>query len=124
MRYAALQHAIGAALMKEQSLVVGGEAKQDRPATLTPTILPLVLGSRVANIVLNAQVQAAYACAVAARSRAQSAAACIERSWPDTPIRGLVIDIYRAQAQSADAMAHEVLEGARRRCGLAFAHCC
>ncbi|SPE22822.1 hypothetical protein SBBP1_180007 [Burkholderiales bacterium] len=84
--------------------------------------LPRALGSRVANIVLNAQVQVAYTCAVEARNRAQRATACIERSWPDTPVRRLVLDIYRAQAQSADAVAHGVLEGARRRCGLAFAH--
>lgn len=110
--------------MDENSLEVGSEARQPNPRDLTPTVLPFALGSRVANIVLNAQVQAAYACAVAARSRAQSAAACVERSWPDTPVRRLVLDIYRAQEKSADDLAHEVLKGARRRCGLAFAHCC
>ncbi len=110
--------------MKEQSLALAAEKGQPGPGALAPTILPLALGSRVTNIVLNAQVQAAYACAVAARSRAQGAAQCIERTWPDTPVRRLVLDIYRAQAQSADEMAHEVLEAARRRCGLAFAHCC
>ena len=109
--------------MAEQSLALGGQVKQPGPGALTPTVLPLALGSRVANIVLNAQVQAAYACAVAARARAQSAGACIERSWPDTPVRRLVLDIYRAQEQSADAIAQKVLEDARRRCGLAFARC-
>jgi len=86
--------------------------------------LPLALGSRVANIVLNAQVQAAYACAIAAGNRAQSAAACIEQTWSDTPMRRLILQMYRAQAQSADVLAREVLQGARRCCGLAFAHCC
>jgi len=108
--------------MNEQLSVVVSEVKHPNSGTLTPTILPLALGSRVANIVLNAQIQAAYACAIAARSRAQQTGGCIERSWPDTPIRRLVLDIYRAQAQSADDLAHKVLEAARRRCGLAFAH--
>jgi len=84
--------------------------------------LPHALGSRVTNIVLNAQVQVAYACAVDARNRAQRAGACIEQSWPDTPVRRLVLDVYRAQAQSADVVAGAVLQGARRRCGLAFAN--
>ena len=108
--------------MNEHLPVVAEEANRPSPGTLTPTILPLVLGSRMANIVLNAQVQAAYACAIAARSRAQQTVGCIERSWPDTPVRRIVLDIYRAQAQSADDLAHGVLEAARRRCGLAFAH--
>jgi len=108
--------------MNEQLPVVAMEAKHARAGTLTPTILPLALGSRVTNIVLNAQIQTAYACAVAARSRAHEAVGCIERSWPDTALRRLVLDIYRAQAQSADDLAHGVLEAARRRCGLAFAH--
>lgn len=110
--------------MDKRSLVGIGEAKQPGPGALTPTVLPLALSSRVANILLNAQIQAGYACTVAARRRAQSAAAYVESSWPDTPVRQLVLDIYRAQEQSADLLAHKLLEDARRRCGLAFAHCC
>ena len=83
--------------------------------------LPLLLGKRVANIVLTAQVQLAYACAIDAQERANRARDCIEKSWPATPVRALVLDGYRAQAQSAGRMAREVLESARRRCGLAFA---
>jgi len=109
--------------MNRQLLASGGEATRAVPGALAPTSLPLAFGSRVTNIALNAQVQAAYACAIAARSRAQGTAACIERSWPDTPLRRFVLDVYRAQAQSADVLAHEVLHAARRRCGLAFAHC-
>ena len=109
--------------MKQHLPAIGGEVGRHIPAALAPTSSPLSLGARVANIVLNAQVQAAYACAVAARERAQSTATCIERSWPDTPVRRLVLDIYQAQAQSADELARDVLEVARRRCGLAFAHC-
>ena len=109
--------------MNAQSVAANGQMVPAQKGSLAPTNLPLALGSRVTNIVWNAQVQAAYAYAIAARSRAQSASACVERSWPDTPLRRLVLDIYRAQAQSADMLAHEVLEGARRRCGLAFAHC-
>jgi len=108
--------------MNQQAPKVGSEAAHRAPASLALTSLPLAFGSRVANIVLNAQVQAAYACATAARLRAQNAAECVERSWPDTPLRHLVVEIYRAQAQSADVLAHEVLENARRHCGLAFAH--
>ncbi len=91
------------------------------PASPVRFHLPMALGSRVANIALTAQVQMAYACATAARARAQQAAACIEESWPPTPIRSLVLDAYRAQAQSADQLARDILAGARKRCGLAFA---
>jgi len=100
-----------------------------QPLEVTPSILPplnplglgLELGKRVTNIVLTAQVQMAYACAVDARDRALRACEGIEKSWPATPVRELVLDGYRAQAQSAAGMAREVLAGAQRRCGLAFA---
>jgi len=99
------------------------------PLEVTPSILRapnplglgLELGKRVANIVLTAQVQLAYACAVDARDRALRACEDIEKSWPATPVRALVLDGYRAQAQSAARIAREVLAGAQRRCGLAFA---
>jgi hypothetical protein len=63
----------------------------------------------------------AYACAKDAQDRAVRARDCIEKTWPATPVRALVLDGYRAQAQSAGRMAQEVLQGAQRRCGLAFA---
>jgi hypothetical protein len=78
-------------------------------------------GARVANIVMTAQVQVAYAYAMDACTRAHNSTECVERSWPDTPVRELVLNIYRAQEQSAQAVARGVLAGARRRCGLAFA---
>lgn len=86
-----------------------------------PLHLGLELGKRVANIVLTAQVQLAYACAVDARERALRTCQGIEKSWPDTPVRALVLEGYRAQAQSAARLARDVLAGAQRRCGLAFA---
>ncbi len=101
----------------------------ERPAVapLAPALahplpgLPVALGRRVANIALTAQVQFAYACAQDAQSRARRAATTIERNWPDTPLRTLVLDAYRAQASTAAGMARKVLENARRRCGLAYA---
>jgi hypothetical protein len=84
--------------------------------------LPMVLSARVANLVMTAQVQLAYACAIDARSSAERALESMERSWPDTPVRQMLQDLYRAQAQSADLLARNVLAGARSRCGLAFAH--
>lgn len=83
--------------------------------------LSLGLGKRVANIVLTAQVQLAYACAIDAQARAERARECIARTWPATPMRDLVLDGYQAQARSAARLAAEVLAGAQRRCGLAFA---
>jgi hypothetical protein len=91
------------------------------PAPPSALELPLLLGKRVANIVLTAQVQLAYACAIDAQERALRAGDCIEQSWPATPVRSLVVDGYRAQAQSAARLAREVLQGARQNCGLAFA---
>ncbi len=99
------------------------------PLEMPPSVLPppsplalgLGLGKRVANIVLTAQVQLAYACAMDARDRALRACEGIEKSWPASPVRALVLDGYRAQARSAARMARDVLAGAQRRCGLAFA---
>jgi hypothetical protein len=87
----------------------------------SPLNLSLLLGKRVANIVLTAQVQMAYACAKDAQARAVRARECIEKTWPATPVRALVLDGYQAQAQSAGRVAQDVLQGAQRRCGLAFA---
>jgi len=87
----------------------------------SPLDLSLELGKRVANIVLTAQVQLAYACAIDAQERAVRARDRIEKTWPATPVRDLVLDGYRAQALSAGRLARDVLAGARRRCGLAFA---
>ena len=93
------------------------------PAFAAPALpqLPVSLGQRVANIALTAHVQFAYACAQDAQARALRAVTTIERSWPDTPLRTLVLDAYRAQANTAAGMARKVLENARRRCGLAYA---
>ena len=76
-----------------------------------PIALPYQLASRIVNVALTAQVQMAYACAIAASENAEHAAACIERAWPDTPLRSMVVE----------AAAGQVLARARRRCGLAFA---
>ena len=97
----------------------------DQQAPAAPTTnaleLSLELGKRVTNIVLTAQVQMAYACAMDARQRAEHAHDCIEKTWPATAVRELVLDGYLAQARSAGRLAREVLAGAQRRCGLAFA---
>lgn len=85
------------------------------------TRMPVALGKRIANIVLTAQVQFAYACAMDARQRAERASSCIQGTWPATPLRELLLDVYRAQAATADAVASGVLARARERCGLAFA---
>jgi hypothetical protein len=82
---------------------------------------PLAMSSRMANILFTAQVQMSYACAVNARDSAQRSVANIEATWPASPVRDLMLNAYRAQAQSAEVLAAELLAGARRRCGLAFA---
>ena len=82
---------------------------------------PLGLGKRVANIAMTAQIQLAYACALDAQGRAQRAIERIEKTWPATPVRALVLNAYRAQEQASARLAKDVLAGARRRCGLAFA---
>jgi len=86
-----------------------------------PASTALVLGRRVANIALTAQVQLAYGCAIEAQQRAQQAGERIRQTWPATPLRALVLDAYRLQARSAANLANSVLAGARQRCGLAFA---
>jgi len=82
---------------------------------------PLALSARVANIVYTAQVQVAYACANQARQSAERSIASIEANWPSSPLREWLLNIYRTQARSAEAMGQELLASARRRCGLAFA---
>jgi hypothetical protein len=83
--------------------------------------LPLALSARMANIVYTAQVQMSYACAANARKSAERSIASIEATWPASPVRELLLNTYRAQAQSAELLEHELLAGARRRCGLAYA---
>lgn len=96
-----------------------------RPAVpvLSPaTQAPVALGARVANIFYTAQVQLAYACASQARQSAERSIASIEASWPASPLRELLLNVYRAQARSAESMGQQLLAGARRRCGLAYAN--
>lgn len=104
--------------MKTQALnpasTAGGSAA-------SPFGASLVLGKRMANILLTAQVQLAYACAIDAQERARKAQERIEQTWPPTAVRALVVDGYRVQAQSAGQLAREVLAGAQGRCGLAYA---
>ncbi len=107
--------------MNPQPLAISDELAVRAPRAQAAVSLPQALGARLANIVLTAQVQLAYACAMDARSRALRTIDCITGSWPDTPVRRLVLDVYRSQARSADVVASDVLAGARRRCGLAFA---
>jgi hypothetical protein len=77
--------------------------------------------SRMANVALTAQVQFSYACAVAAGAHAERTAVYIENSWPDTPLRTLVVAAYRAQLKQSQLAASGILQKARERCGLAFA---
>ena len=83
--------------------------------------LPYHFAARMVNVALTAQVQMAYALAIAASENAEQAASCIEKSWPDTPMRSMVVVSYRAQARDRRQAARDVLARARRRCGLAFA---
>jgi hypothetical protein len=80
------------------------------------------VSARVRNIALTAQIQAAYASAIAARDAAQRAADAIEQTWPATWLRTLAVETYRLQAKSAQDTADAVLRRARAVCGLAFAH--
>jgi len=80
------------------------------------------VSGRVRNIALTAQIQAAYASAVAARDAARQAADAIEQTWPDTWLRTLAVETYRLQAQGAQDTADAVLRRARAVCGLAYAH--
>jgi hypothetical protein len=86
-----------------------------------PATLPYQLAARMANVVLTAQVQISYACAIAASENAARAAECIEQTWPDTPLRSLAAGAYRAQARARAQAARDVLARARRHCGLAYA---
>jgi hypothetical protein len=79
------------------------------------------VASRMANVALTAQVQFAYACATAAGEQAGRTADYIEESWPDTPLRSMVVATYRAQVEQTRAVARVILRSARARCGLAFA---
>jgi hypothetical protein len=91
------------------------------PAMTLPYPLPHRLAARMVNAVLTAQVQVAYACATAAARNAAQAADCVERSWPDTPLRTLFAQGLRARAREREDAARNVLAGARRSCGLAYA---
>lgn len=82
---------------------------------------PYHLVARIVNMALTAQIQVAHGCAIAASENAEHTAACIERAWPDTPLRSMVVQAYRAQARERLQAAGDVLARARRRCGLAFA---
>jgi len=87
----------------------------------SPMLLPYRLAARIANVAMTAQVQVAYALASAGSESAERAAACIEQTWPDTPLRSLVVQAYRAQARYREQAARDVLARARERCGLAYA---
>jgi hypothetical protein len=89
--------------------------------SVLPATLPYQLAARMANVVLTAQVQISYACAIAASENAARAADCIEQTWPDTPLRSLTAAAYRAQARARAQAARDVLARARRHCGLAYA---
>jgi hypothetical protein len=86
-----------------------------------PTSLPYHLVARMVNSALTAQIQIAYACAIAASETAERTAAYIEQSWPDTPMRSLVAQAYRSRARERAQAANDVLVRARRHCGLAYA---
>jgi len=86
-----------------------------------PMLLPYRLAARLANVAMTAQVQIAYAVATAGSDSAQRAAARIEQTWPDTPLRSLVMQAYRAQARHREQAARDVLARARECCGLAYA---
>jgi len=77
--------------------------------------------ARMANVAMTAQVQFAYTCAVAARDSAARAADYIEKAWPETPLRSVVVAACRAQLRKSDDTARRILRHARERCGLAFA---
>lgn len=107
--------------MTTQQIELQKESSGKSIRAQTVPYLPAVMGARAANIVLTAQFQVAYACAMGAAARARRARTYIESAWPATPVRQIVVDIYRAQEQSAESVASDVLVNARQRCGLAFA---
>jgi len=83
--------------------------------------MPYPLAARMANVMLTAQVQIAYAAAIAASDNAQRTAEYVERAWPDTPLRSLVARTCREHARERQQAARDVLGRARGRCGLAYA---
>ena len=105
--------------MRDLSILSPAKMPERGPAY--PLALSCQVAARMTNVVLTAQVQIAYACAMAASENAERAAACIEQTWPDTPLRSLVVQVYRAQAHQRKDAAREVLVRARGRCGLAYA---
>jgi len=107
--------------MSEAQTLPRRAAAVHAPVRSVQAPLPLALSARVTNIVYTAQVQVGYACASQARQSAERAIASIEASLPDSPLREMLLNLYRAQKSSAEAMAQQLLENARRRCGLAFA---
>jgi hypothetical protein len=96
-------------------------ARMPESEPASPLTLSYQVAARVTNVALTAQVQIAYACAIAASENAERAAVCIEQAWPDTPLRKLVVQAYRDRAHERQGAAHEVLARARRWCGLAYA---
>jgi hypothetical protein len=121
LRYAAMQYPLkGACRMMDLTIDRSVRALPGwrRPY---PVALPYHMAARLMNVALTAQVQIAYAYAVAASENAEHTASCIEQAWPDTPMRSLVVGAYRARARERREAAGDVLARARRRCGLAFA---
>jgi len=106
--------------MASEPNAVVGVRPEFRSVFACPFEAARVFGSRIANIVLAAQVTAAYGKAVDARDRARRSATYIECVWPDTPLRTLVIGIYEAQERAAESAAADVLAHARAHCGLAY----
>jgi hypothetical protein len=106
--------------MSPTPLIVDGPKPTSLPLPFDAS-LPLALSARVANIVYTAQVQMAYACADDARQSAERSIANIEGSWMAPPVRQLLLNVYRSQADAAAHLAEQVLANARQRCGLAYA---
>jgi len=129
MRYAAVQYdSAGTYPMNDLTIYQPDPAlpawRRPSPSMVpskVPSMLPYQLAARMANVVLTAQVQISYACAIAASENAARAADCIEQTWPDTPLRSLAAGAYRAQARARAQAARDVLARARRHCGLAYA---
>jgi hypothetical protein len=89
--------------------------------TPSPIALPYHLVARMVNAALTAQIQIAYACAIATSETAERTASYIEQTWPETPMRSLVAQAYRSRARERARAASEVLARARQYCGLAYA---
>jgi hypothetical protein len=106
-------------MLQCNSRTFGMTESMDMRESLLEATMPAA--ARMTNVALTAQVQIAYACATAAVKQAERAAACIERSWPDTPLRTIVVGAYRSQACQSRNAQQAILRQARRRCGLAFA---